>query len=82
MGGYPRLQMVGGGYPHPRSGWGYPLLRLNGGTPQPGLDGYPLVRRQITIVSTCYVVGDVPLAFMQEDFLVGKFVSNIRFSYY
>ena len=44
LGGYPIL--LTGGVPHPRSGW-----------------GTPLIRRQISIVSTCYVAGSMPLAF-------------------
>ena len=65
-GGYHIL--LTGGYPHSRSGWGYPGTRWD--TPHPGLDGVPLhVRRQISIASTCYAAGDIPLAFTQEDFL-------------
>ena len=58
---------------------------LDGGTgwstPCPGLDGVPhqsrtgwgippLVRRQSSTAITCYVVGGMLLAFIQEDFLV------------
>ena len=55
-GGYPGGGYPGGGYP----AWGGTLV---GGT-LPG--GYP-VR---TMGNTCYTAGGMPLAFMQEDFLV------------
>ena len=55
----------GGGVPHPRSGWwGYPDQVWMGGVPHPTI-------RQSSIASTCYAAGGVPLAFTQEDFLVG-----------
>ena len=46
---------------------------LGGGTqvwvpPRHGM-GYPPTR-QISIASTCYMAGSMPLAFTQEDFLV------------
>ena len=45
-----------------------------GGCPPPGLDGStPPVRRQSSIVSTCYATGAMSLAFTQEDFLVFGF---------
>ena len=50
----------GMGYP-PRHGMGYPP-DLRWGNPP----------RQISIVSTCYAAGGMPLAFTQEDFLVTK----------
>ena len=69
--------LVGGGVPHPRSGWGGgpvkdqdggypPHPRLDGVSPCPRLDGVPPISK----VSTCYMAGSVPLALMQEDFLV------------
>ena len=61
MGGNPHRP--GRGYPGmdtPRHGMGYP--------PEPEM-GYPSTR-QISIGSTCYTVGSMPLACMQEDFLV------------
>ena len=70
--GYPHLRSGWGGgthpadrgYPHPRSVWmGVPPSRLDGVPPPP-------VRRQISIASTCYAAGGVPLVFTQEDFLV------------
>ena len=74
-----------------RSGWGVPgiipdQVWMVGGVP--GIPpnhqdwmGYPPPThppiRQSSIASTCYTVGGVPLAFMQEDFLVKFF-----FAYY
>ena len=68
-------QVQTGGTPSLVQTWGTPLpwSRLDGVPPCPGLDGVPPpppIRRQISKVSTCYTAGDVPLAFMQEDFLV------------
>ena len=61
VGGYPKYppgpEM---GYP-PRHGTGYPP-RHEMGLPPP--------LRQISIASTCYTAGGMPLAFTQEDFLV------------
>ena len=59
-GGHPIPGLDGGGYPvPPRSGWWeYPI---------PGLDGTGV---STSIASTCYIAGGMPLAFMQEDFLV------------
>ena len=51
--------------------WGTPQ-DLRWGTPLPG---YPPIT-QCSIASTCYVVGGVPLAFTQEDFLVIDFFST------
>ena len=51
-----------------RSGWWgecTPLARS-------GWWGYRPPTRQSSIVSTCYAAGSMPLAFMQEDFLVRK----------
>ena len=72
-------------YPIPGldGGWGvvsHPRSRL-GGVPHPCPVGeeYPIrsnvhppapIRRQISITSTCYAAGGMPLAFMQDDFLV------------
>ena len=66
----------GGGLPpHPRSRWGggsTPSQVQTGGTPVQDWMGYPplSIRRQISIASTCYAAGGIPLAFTQEDFLV------------
>ena len=38
--------------------------------PRPEMVRWGTPPRQISIASTCYVVGSMPLAFMQEDFLV------------
>ena len=67
-GGYlhPRHGWVPQGTPHPDLGWGNPPLPTwtwDGVTP-------PSVRRQISIATTCYAAGGMPLAFTQEDFLV------------
>ena len=56
----------GMGYPWDL-GWGTPL-DMGWGTPRT-LDGVP-PPRQISIASTCYTAGGMPLAFTQEDFLV------------
>ena len=66
------------GVPRPGlDGWRVPQSGLDGGgsvPPWPGLDGggYRPPTRQSSIVSTCYAAGSMPLAFMQEDFLVRK----------
>ena len=79
--GYPsQIWMVG--VPQPGlDGRGYlgypPRPGLDGGEhtwgtpppPPPILDGVP-PPRQSSIASTCYAAGGMPLAFMQEDFLV------------
>ena len=70
------------GYSIPDRGKGYPIL-LMGGTPSqvqgvpypvdvvlPSRSGWGTPHQEISIASTCYVVGSVPLAFTQEDFLV------------
>ena len=62
IGGAPS-QVWMGGAPHPRSGWS------TLGYPHQGLDGVPLSRRQISIASTCYAAGSMPLVFTQDDFL-------------
>ena len=75
--GYP-IPCPDGGYPVPGQDSGYPILLTgdttiqdqDGGVP-PIQDwmGYPHpVRRQISIASTCYAAGGMPLAFTQEDF--------------
>ena len=60
---------------HPKSGWGYPRVLthqqdgvpscpgMDGVPPSPGLDGFPPspIRRQISIASTCYTAGSLPL---------------------
>ena len=51
----------GGGGPHPPTGWGwYP-------NPRSGWRGTP---NRKSIACTCYMAGGMPLAFMQDDFLV------------
>ena len=79
-GGYPHLRSGWGiphsayrGVPYSRSEWGYPSLPPSAGW------GTPPVRRQISIASTCYTAGGVPLAFTQEDFLLNS-VFESRFS--
>ena len=57
---YPHTQMRDGVPPYLNLGWGTPLNEM----------GYPSPIAQISIVSTCYVAGSVPLGFKQEDFLV------------
>ena len=65
LGGYP-ISGLGGTLT--RSGWGVPRYppTLRWDTPPP---------RQISIASTCYAAGGMPLAFTQEDFLVYNFKS-------
>ena len=58
--------------PYSRSGWGYPIPGLDRGYPHPKSRsgwGTPPQSRDSSIASTCYAVGSMPLAFMQEDFL-------------
>ena len=70
-----------GGFPSPR--WGVPQSKLGGYSclrwirvpPWLGL-GYP--PPQDRRASTCYVVGGMPLAVMQEDFLVYVWLDFIR----
>ena len=53
----------------PSGQWRVPPIRNEWGYPTSGQDGgIPL--RQSSRASTCYVVGDMPLSFTQEDFLV------------
>ena len=74
QGGYPISGP--GGYPIPCLGG--TLSQVQGGTPISGLGGYSIpcwgrgYPRPPRIASTCYsyVAGSMPLAFMQEDFLV------------
>ena len=76
--------------PHPADG--YPISGPDRGYAIPGPDGggglppskirmvYPPplpIRRQISITSTCYAAGSMPLAFTQEDFLALNIESNI-----
>ena len=85
MGGTPTQVQMGGGVSHPAD-WGMPHQDLMGypnvqdsmvyPTPHPGLDGVSPIRRQISKASTCYMAGSVPLAFMQEDFLVCRYVCS------
>ena len=75
-GGYPISGLDGGGYPrYPRTGWvphtmtGWVPPTMTGWSIPPSwLDGVP--PPPLSIVSTCYVAGGMPLAFMQENFLV------------
>ena len=69
-----QVWMVGG---YPGQVW---MVEGTQSTPQPGLYGGGVSRgpppppiRQSSITSTCYLVGGMPLAFTQEDFL---FLSN------
>ena len=78
LGGDTPSQVWLGGVPHPRSTWGTPpdlgwgtSLDLGRGTP-PEL-GWGNPPRQISVASTCYAAGGMPLAFTQEDFLVISF---------
>ena len=79
-GGYPVPGL--GGIPSPRSGGG-------GGYPVSGLGGYLISGpgyppRQISIASSCYAAGGMPLVFTQEDFLVSidfneSFIASVIF---
>ena len=81
MGGTPSQVWTGGtpgypchhdwmGYSPTMTGWGTPTM-TGWGTPHHDWMGYPLPPiRQSSIASTCYVAGGMPLAFLQEDFLV------------
>ena len=53
----------------PRPEMGYPPQTWDWVPPRPGTR-YPPQPRQISIASTCYAAGGMPLAFTQEDFLV------------
>ena len=74
------------GYPHPVDGGPHPRSR---GYPHPGLDevpcpiqdwmGYPSPGQSSIVNSTYYMTGGMPLAFMQEDFLV--FYVNISWNH-
>ena len=86
--GYP--PRPGMGYPPwtwdgvpPRHGTGYPPDMGQGTPPDMGQGTPPDLRwgtppRQISIVSTCYAAGGMPLAFTQEDFLVSKYSNSIN----
>ena len=70
LGGGTPIQLMGAGYPLSRSGRGDPLpIRTGWGYPPSGLDGSTSPCREIGRQSS-YVAGGMPLAFMQEDFLV------------
>ena len=70
-GGVPQLGLDGStlphrdwmGYPTVRNGWGYPPVSTGWGTPLTPLG-------DSSRASTCYVMGGMLLAFMQDDFLV------------
>ena len=86
-GGYPIPGLARGGTPSQvwLGGWGTPGQTWDGVPPGPGT-GYPpdmgwgtppgpemrYPPRQISIASTCYTAGGMPLVFMQEDFLQGS----------
>ena len=70
-GGVPNL--VGGGVP--TLGGGYPKV----GTPRPGQDGGGTPKIGTPRQGTCYTAGGMPLAFMQEDFLVEYFSSKVLY---
>ena len=68
---------------HPRTWDGVPPQTWDGVPPGHGMGypprpemGYP--PRQISIASTCYAAGGMPLAFTQEDFLVTVHVRSTR----
>ena len=80
------------GVPHLRSRgdpsqvWGVPHLR-SGGVPHLRSGGVPHLRsgypppRWISIASSCYAAGGMPLAFTQEDFLVSLYFQSLACSY-
>ena len=68
--GYPSQVWMGGGTPILLMGGTPSKIRMGGTLPILDWMGYPPIRRQISIASTCYTAGGVPLAFTQEDFLV------------
>ena len=71
-GGYP-IPSLGRGVPHLRSGQGgYPISGLGRGVPHPRSRWGGTHSTSPRIASTCYgyMAGGMPLAFMQEDFLV------------
>ena len=76
--GYPPRH--GMGYP-PRDGMGYPPQTWDGVPPPGHGTGYPPSPRQISIASTCYAAGGMPLAFTQEDFLVLNIFSERTLHY-
>ena len=66
--GYPPLGTGRGTLPS-RTGWG----TTHPPTPHPGLDrASHTIKRHISIASTCYAAGGMPLAFTQEYFLVSN----------
>ena len=68
------------GVPPTMTGWGTPPTMTRWGTPHHDWMGYP-PPPATSIASTCYAAGDMPLAFMQEDFLVlfcFQVVVNVR----
>ena len=67
--GYPPALDLGWGIPPPWTWDGVPRPDLTWGTPPDLTWGTPPPRR-ISIASTCYAAGGMPLAFTQEDFLV------------
>ena len=60
------------GVPIPGPGGEGTPIQLWMGYPSPSMTGWgtPPIRREISIESTCYAGGGMPLAFTQEDFLV------------
>ena len=59
------------------TGWGTPHHDWTGYTPSIIMTGWdtPPAIRQSSIASTCYVVGSMHLALMQEDFLVSTILN-------
>ena len=81
--GYPPRHRTG--VPPSDLGWGIPPGHETGYPPGPEMGyppghgtGYP--PRQISIASTCYTAGGMPLAFTQEDFLV-KIIFTVIIDY-
>ena len=82
MGGTPPQVWMGEGYPmsgldggYPillvKTWWGYPLSKTGWSTPTiQDWMGYPPAHQEISIVSTCYAAGGVPLSFTQQSFLL------------
>ena len=91
IGGHP-IPGPGGGYPIPGQGWGghtpSQVQAGGGGTPSQVQVGIPPImtgwdtpppHQEISIVSTCYAAGGVPLAFTQKDFLVKYIFLVLKF---
>ena len=75
--GVPHSQVQAGGYPIPGPVGGTPFPGTGGGVPFPRSRwGVP---HQTSTACTCYAAGSMPLAFTQEDFLVGEIISDKPF---